>query len=127
MFGFMDCFDAIMEVLDIAGRIKLPHYRLDVVALARREFDRRGCCDDKFIAPIENILRECLRTWSLEQKREIWMSTETAAAFSLAFEDYDKPGIDMDLEGELMYHIMEVLAPHKKRRVSDHEDEGDEF
>jgi hypothetical protein len=38
-------------VLDTAGRIKLPHYRLEVVTIARREFAQRGFCDNKFIAP----------------------------------------------------------------------------
>ncbi len=57
----MDYRDAIMETLDAAGQVKLPHYQLDVVTIARREFAKRGCCDHKFIAPIESVLRECLR------------------------------------------------------------------
>ena len=72
--------DAIMEILDTAGPIKLPHYRLDVVTIARREFAQRGFCDNKFIAPIEGTLRDCLRKWSIEQKRELWFSTETGTA-----------------------------------------------
>ena len=80
----MDYLDATLEILDAAGQVKLPHYRLDVVTIARREFAKRGCCDNKLIAPIESILRECLRKWSLEQKREIWLSTETRAGFTAA-------------------------------------------
>jgi hypothetical protein len=73
-----------MEVLDTAGRMKLPHCRLDVVTIARREFAQRGFCAHKFIAPIEGTLRDCLRKWSIEQKREIWFSTETDTASSQA-------------------------------------------
>ena len=116
-----------MEVLDTAGRIKLPHYRLDVVTIARREFAQRGFCDNKFIAHIEGTLRDCLRKWSIEQKREIWFSTETGTASSQDCEDYDESSIDMDLEGELMYHIIGELSPQKERSVSDHSDNGDEF
>ena len=123
----MDYFDAIMEVLDAAGRIKLPHQRLDVVTIARREFAKRGGCDSQFIDPIESTLRECLRTWSVEQKREIWLSTETGAASTAGFEAYDEASIDMDLEGELMYHIIEELSPRKGRSISDFDDDRDEF
>jgi hypothetical protein len=127
MVAFMDCFNAITEVLDTARRIKLPHYRFDVVTIARREFARSGGCDNKFIAPIEDTLRECLRKWSLAQKREIWLSTETGAASSHTFEDYDESGIDMDLEGELMYHIIEELSPQQGRSSADRNEESDGF
>ena len=123
----MDYFDAIMEVLDVAGRIKLPHHRLDVVTIARREFAKGGGCDGKFIDPIDSTLRECLGKWSLAQKREIWLSTETGAASTAGFEAYDEASIDMDLEGELMYHIIEGLSPQKKRSISDFDDDRDEF
>ena len=99
----MDYLDAIMEILDAVGRIKLPHHRLDLVTVARREFAKRGGCDSKFIAPIESTLRECLRKLSLEQKREIWLSPETGAAATAGSEACDEASIDMDLEGELMY------------------------
>lgn len=122
----MDYLDAIMVILDAAGQVKLPHYRIDVVTIARREFATRGCCDNKFIAPIESVLRECLRKWSSKEKREIWQSTETGAASSTRFED-DEASIDMDLEGELMYHIIEELSPRKGRSPSGFDDDSDEF
>jgi hypothetical protein len=122
----MDYLDAIMEVLDAAGSVKLPYHRLDVVTIARREFAKRGGCDDKFIAPIEGTLRECLRKWSMAQKREIWLSTDTGAGSTVGFEAYDEASIDMDLEGELMYHIIGELSPQKRRTIHDFDD-GDEF
>ncbi|MGH7970679.1 MAG: hypothetical protein ACREIC_18285 [Limisphaerales bacterium] len=61
----MDYCDAIAEILDQAATIKLPRKRLDGVTLARREFERRGCCSAKFIDPIEETLRNCLRMWTL--------------------------------------------------------------
>jgi len=123
----MDYLDAIMEILDAAGRMKLPHHRLDVVTIARREFSKRGGCDNKFIAPIEGTLRECLRKWSLARKQEIWISTETGADSTAGFEAYDEASIDMDLEGELMHHIIEELSLQKKRTISDFDDDGDKF
>ncbi len=86
----MDYLDAIMEILDAAGQVKLPHHRLHVVTFARREFAKRGCCDDKFIAPIESILLDDLRKWSFDQKKEIWLSTETGAAATAACDDPDE-------------------------------------
>jgi hypothetical protein len=107
----MDYCDAISEILDKAGTIKLPQHRLDVVTVARREFAKRGYCNTKFIDPIEGTLRNCLRSWTLERKREIWLSTETGAGSDCAVEDYEESSIDMDLEGELMAHIIEELSP----------------
>ena len=63
----------------------------------------------------------------MEQKKEIWLSTETGTASSQDCEDYDESSIDMDLEGELMYHIIEELSPQKARSVSDRSDKDDEF
>ena len=123
----MDYSDAIMEILDAAGQVKLPHYRLDVVTIARREFAKRGCCDNKFIAPIESVLRECLRKWSLEQKREIWQTTETGAASGTRFKKNDDASMEMFLEDELMYYIIEELSPRKKRSIRDFDDDSDEF
>lgn len=98
-----------------------------MVTIARREFAKRGGCDNQFIAPIESKLRECLRKWSLEQKREIWLSTETGAASTAGCEAYDEASIDMDLEGELMYHIIGELSPQKKRSITGFDDDRDEF
>ena len=121
----MDYCDAINEILDKAGTIKLPQNRLDVVAVARREFAKRGCCDAKFIDPIEGTLRKCLQGWTLEQKREIWLTTETGAESDGAVGDYEESSIDMDLEGELMAHIIEELSPRKKRHDTEGNDEFD--
>jgi hypothetical protein len=49
----IDYYDAIVEVLDRARSIKLPGVRFDVVTIVEREFAKRGCCDSKFIEPIE--------------------------------------------------------------------------
>ena len=106
----MDIGDAIVEILDKARTIKLVRERLDVVTAARRDFAMRGCCDVRFVDPIERTLRKCLRGWTLEQKRAIWLSTAMGAASSSAAEDYDESMIDMDLEGELMHHIIEKLS-----------------
>ena len=124
----MNYWDDIMEILDAAGRIKPPHQRLDVVSIARREVAKRGGCENKFIAPIEVTLRECLWKWSLEQKRKIWLITETGAGNTVGFEAYDEASIDMDLEGELMPHIIRELSPQKRRSISDFDDDDpDEF
>ena len=117
--------DAINEVLDKAGTIKLPRHRLDVVTVARREFAKRGACDAKFIDPIEATLRDCLRGWTLAQKREIWLSTETGAGSDCAAEDFEESSIDMDLEGELMYHIIEELSPRRHRHDTEQNGEFD--
>ena len=123
----MDYLDAIMEILDAAGRIRLPHHQLDVVTIGRREFAKRGVCDNEFIAPIERTLRECLRKWSLEQKREVWLSTETGADSAVSVEAYDEASIDMDLEGELMYHISGELSPRKKGTFFNSDEDADDF
>jgi hypothetical protein len=110
----MDYYDAITEILEKAESIKLPGYRLSVVAVARREFAKRGGCDSKFIDRIESTLRQCLQGWTSKQKREIWLSTETGANNGRSFEAYDEASIDMDLEGELMCHLIEELSPPRK-------------
>ena len=121
----MDYYDAITEILEKAQSIKLPGYRFNVVAIARREFGKRGGCDSKFIDPIESTLRECLQAWTREQKREIWLSTETGAENERSFEAYDEASIDMDLEGELMYHLIEELSPRRKWNDADRDEELD--
>ena len=108
----MHYFDAIGEVLDRAAEIKLPGHRLDVVSMARQEFARRHCCDSKFIDPIEEVLKTCIQEWSIAKKREVWQSTETGAQSELDFEEWAIESIDMDLEGELMYHLIDELSPH---------------
>jgi hypothetical protein len=121
----MDYRDAIDEILDKAETIKLPQQQLDVVTVARREFAKHGCCDAKFIDPIEGTLRNCLRGWTLEHKREIWLSTETGAESDWAVEDYEESSIDMDLEGELLHHIIEELSPRRSRNDAEGNDEFD--
>ncbi|MEX0724850.1 MAG: hypothetical protein WD065_01190 [Planctomycetaceae bacterium] len=108
----MHYLDAIAEIINKATFIKLPGDRLNVVAMARRAFKKNGGCSAHYIDPMERILRECIREWSLEQKREIWESTETGMESSVDFDDLMPEGIDLDLEGELMYHLIEFLAEH---------------
>ena len=108
--------DAIDEVLHKAAAIKLPGHRIDVVTMARREFARRGCCDSKFIDPIEGILRSSLEEWSTEKKRKIWQSTETGMQSDVPFEAIAVESIDIELEGELMYHLIDDLSPHEPRK-----------
>ena len=115
----MDYLDAIGEVLDKAAAVKLPGYRIDVVTAARREFSKRGCCMSKLVDPIERILRECLQQWSAQQKRDIWLSTEAGAGRDREFDGYALSSIEMGLEGELMYHLFEVLSPDSSQRGSD--------
>ncbi len=104
-------YEAIDEVLDRAAEIKLPGHRIDVVTKARREFARRSCCDSKFIDPIEEILQTCLQEWSPAKKRKIWQCTETGEQSQLDVEANPIESIDMDLEGELMYALIEELSP----------------
>lgn len=106
----MDYHDAVTEVLDKAARIKLPGYRFDIVTTARREFAKRGYCDSKFIDPIEKTLRKCIQRWSVIEKREIWESTETGSQSDVRADAYTMNSIDMDLEGELMFHLIEYLS-----------------
>jgi hypothetical protein len=113
----MDYLDAIDEVLEEAATIKLPGHRLDVVTIARREFRKRGTCDSKYIDPMEQTIQECIRRWSVAQKREIWESTETGMQSDVGFDAYTPDSIDMDLEGELMYHLIERLSPARKGNV----------
>jgi hypothetical protein len=119
----MDYLDAIDKVLDKAATVKLRGYRVDVVTAARREFTRRGCCNSKLIDPIERILKECLQYWSPDQKRDIWLSTETGAECHRDFDTYDLGDIDMALEGELMYYLIEDLAPAGSSRHAPDTDE----
>lgn len=51
-----------------------------------------------------------LRGWTLAQKREIWLSTKTGAQSDLTVEDLEESSIDMDLEGELMTHIIGLFV-----------------
>lgn len=115
----MDYLDAIGEVLDKAAAVKLRGYKIDVVTAARREFATRGCCKSKLIDPIERILKECLQHWSPEQKRDIWLSTETGAGRHRDFDAYALSSIDMELEGELMYHLIEDLSPGSSPSAAD--------
>ena len=108
----MEYWEAVDEVLEKAATIKLQGHRIDVVTMARREFARRGCCEHKFIDPIEEILRSCLEEWSTEKKRKIWQSTETGMQSDVPFEEIAIESIDMELEGELMYHLIDELSPY---------------
>ena len=123
----MDLGDAVLEILEKAEQIKLPGRRLGVVTIARREFAKRGVCDSKFIDPIERVMMECLQAWTMEQKRDLWLSTESGLNSQLPFEDYDEVSIDMDLEGELMFHIIEALSPRKKGNRRDELDDDNRF
>ena len=106
----MDYNDAVTEVLDKAARIRLPGHRLDVVSIARRQFAKCGYCDSKFIYPIEETLRECIQRWSGAQKRQIWKSTEAGLQPDVRVEAYTMDSVEMDLEGELMFHLMDYLS-----------------
>lgn len=117
----MDYIDAIDDVLERAGQIRLPRHKTDVVTEARREFRKNGACDSKFIDPIEQALRECLLRWTTEQKRSICESTETGMQ-SGKFEDYEPISIDRDLEGELMYDLIEELAGGNDAADADEDD-----
>jgi len=64
---FVDYDDAVTEVLDKAAHVRLSGHRHDVVTMARREFTTHGCCDSKFIDPIQETLRECIQRWSVIQ------------------------------------------------------------
>jgi len=121
----MDYDDAIFEILDKAGTIKLPRQRLDVVTIARREFATKGSCDAKFIVPIEETLKECLRSWTPEQKWEIWLSTERAAESDDSAGDSDDEMLDMILNDELLYHLIEELSPRDNRNDAEDKDNFD--
>ncbi|MBI4331584.1 MAG: hypothetical protein HY673_09920 [Chloroflexi bacterium] len=101
----MDYLDAVEEVLEKASKTRLPGYSTDVVSAVRRQFARRWRCDYKLIIPIERALKDCLSLWTKDRKREIWESTETGFESDVDCDDIHESGIDMDLEGELMYHI----------------------
>ena len=66
--------------------------------------------DSKFIDPIEETLRECIQRWSVIQKRQIWESTESGSQSDVRADVYAMDTIDMDLEGELMFHLIEYLS-----------------
>jgi hypothetical protein len=119
----MDYNDAVAEVLDKAARIKLPGHRLDIVTIVRREFGKHGYCDSKFIDPIEEAVRECIQRWSVIQKRQIWESTETGLQSDVRADAYTVDSIDMDLEGELMFHVMEYLSPDSGHGPTDPDDD----
>jgi hypothetical protein len=126
----VDYFEAIDEVIERAACIKLPGYRTDIVTIARREFKKRGACDSKFIDPIEEIVRECIREWSPEQKRTIWGSMEIGLQSQEGFGADTADSIDMFLEGELMYHLIEHLAPRPQRNeigIDDDETSGQQI
>jgi len=118
----MDCCDAVDEILEKASRIRLSGHGLNVVSVVRREFARRGCCDAKWIDPIEQAMRDCLKRWTAKQKWAIWTSTESGAA-DTDFDACDPGSLDMDLEGELMYLLIEELSPPHRRDDSDDSDE----
>ena len=120
----MEYWEAVNEVLEKAAAIKLPGHRIDVVTRARREFAKRGCCDHKFIDPIEEIVRSSLEEWSTEKKRRIWQSTETGMQSDEPFDVIAIESIDMELEGELMYHLIDELSPNESR---DERYDDDEF
>lgn len=122
----MDYSDAIDEILEKAARITLPGDRADIVTLARREFKTRGACGANLIDPMEQILRACLREWSPEQKREIWQSTETGMASEAGLDDEFPESIDMELKEELLFYLIEELAPNERHDDSEiDDDEGD--
>ena len=110
----MNYSDAVTEILGKAAQIKLQGRNSDVVTLARREFAKKKSCNSEFIKPMEQIIDECLHCWTVEQKRGIWESTETGIESKKGFNALKPASIDSDLEGELLYHVMESLAPAKK-------------
>jgi hypothetical protein len=118
----MDCYDAVDEILEKASRIRLSGHRLNVVSAARREFAKRGCCDAKWIDPIEKTMKECLKRWTVKEKWAIWTSTENGAGHTV-FDACDPGSLDMDLEGELMCLLIEDLSPPHRRDNSDDSDE----
>ncbi len=54
-----------------------------------------------------------MQEWSTEKKREIWQSTEAGAQSELDFDEWTIESIDMDLEGELMSHLIDELSSHE--------------
>ena len=53
-----------------------------------------------------------MEEWSTEKKRKIWQSTETGMQSDVPFEVIAIESIDMELEVELMYHLIDELSPH---------------
>ena len=72
-------------------------------------------------------MKECLETWTTEQKQDLWLSTEAGLNSQASFEDYDEGSIDMDLEGELMHHLIEALSPRKRGNRHDEMDDDNRF
>ena len=52
-----------------------------------------------------------MEQWSTEKKRKIWQSTETGMQSDVPFEEIAIDSIDMELEGELMYDLIDELSP----------------
>jgi len=118
----MDCYDAVNEILEEASGIKLPGHRINVVSAARREFAKHGFCDSKLVDPIEKTMKECLKRWTAEEKWKIWTSTESGAG-DTDFDPCEPGSLDMDLEGELMYLLIEELSPPHRRKDYDDSEE----
>lgn len=109
----MDYDDAVHEVLERAARIKPPGSRVNSVVAARREFARNGSCEHGIFGPIEDTLKRCLSEWTPEQKREIWLSTESG----MQDDPNDEP-MEYFLECELLQRLMEELSePRRQRRA----------
>jgi hypothetical protein len=107
----MNYSDAVEEILKKAGQIKLAGENSDIVTRARREFAKKKRRNSEFIEPIEQIVKECIHCWTVEQKRGIWESTETGAQSKKGFATFTSDAIDNDLEGELNYQFIETLSP----------------
>ena len=126
----MDFDEAIAQVIDDAGRVVLPGKRIDVVTRVERDFARKGYCDHELIEVIEEVLRRRLAGWSRADKRGIWKSLATFGAIDetdSGFDDHTEDSVDMTLEGELMYLIIEQLSPpDNRRRRRDEDDAGEE-
>ena len=124
----MDFDDAIDLVLEDAARVVPRGSKLDVVSRVQRDFAKQGYCDDSLRQKIEEALKTRLAQWSLDEKRGIWESVLTVSDEDHAderFDDYPEDSIDMFLEGELMYLITERLAPPRKRKAFEWEDDNE--
>ena len=114
----MNYSDAVTEILKRAGQIKLADQNSDVVTLARREFTKKGRCHSEVVQAIEQVVKECIHCWTVEQKRGIWETTETGKQSKKKFASHTPNAINTDLEGELMYHLVESLSSSKKEGIS---------
>ena len=127
----MDYGEAIDCVLEDASSIVLPGSRLDVVTRVQRDFAKQGHCDGQLVARIEDALRTRLSRWSESEKRDICKSLPPSTEDSPTSEDFDfytEDSIDVHLEGELMYLIIEHLSPPNRKTwpgAHDMEDEKD--